>query len=150
MDALSALFDELKKKGQAEGNLLGFLHVLIGRSITRSSDKLVLSKGLSWREMSVLLKKGRWDPEAVRELGLDPADLPPRDRQRYWYSAIVQAKVDGAAASQAGDRFAEVLRGMGSDSDAPARSYCCLFHVQPLRYSRKCRSFFAGFPALIS
>jgi hypothetical protein len=47
MDALSALFDELKKKGQAGGNFLGFLHVLIGRSITRVSDKLVISKGLT-------------------------------------------------------------------------------------------------------
>jgi len=112
MDALSALFDELKKKGQAGGNLLGFLHVLIGRSITRVSDKLVISKGLTWREVAAILKKVRWDPEAVRELGLDPDELPPRDRQRYWYTAIVQAKVDGAAAAKAGDRFADVLRGL--------------------------------------
>jgi len=113
MDALSTLLDELKKSGQTHGNFLGFLHVLIGRKITRVSDGVVVSKGVPWREMSAWLKKVRWDPEAVRELGVEPADLPPRDRQRYWYSAIMQAKVDGAAALKAGDRFAEVMRDLG-------------------------------------
>ena len=51
----------------------------------------------------------------MRELGLDPKDLPPRDRQRYWYSAIMQAKVDGAEAFKAGDRFVDVLRKLGYD-----------------------------------
>jgi hypothetical protein len=63
--------------------------------------------------MAGWLKKRRWDPEAVRELGLNPDDLPPRDRQRYWYSAIMQAKVDGPAATAAGDRFATILHGLG-------------------------------------
>jgi hypothetical protein len=36
----------------------------------------------------------RWDRELVREFGLNPDDLPPRDRQRFWYSAIAGAKVD--------------------------------------------------------
>jgi hypothetical protein len=113
MDALSSLFDELKKGGQTQGNLVGFLHVLIGRPITRKSDKAILTKGLSWRDLASWLKKVRWDPEAVRELGLDPKDLPPRDRQRYWYSAIVHAKVNSAEASAAGDRFADALTALG-------------------------------------
>ena len=113
MDALSALFDELKKGGQTQGSFLGFLHVLIGRKITRLSDGAVLSKGISWRDMAAWLKKTRWDPEAVRELGLEPDQLPPRDRQRYWYSAIAHAKVDAAAATKAGDRFADVLKTLG-------------------------------------
>jgi len=115
MDALSALFDALKKSGQLQGNFLGFLQALIGRKITRRSDGVVVSKGVTWRELSVWLKKVRWDPEAVREIGVDPDALPPRDRQRYWYSAITQAKVDSTEAKQAGDRFAEVLRGLGYD-----------------------------------
>jgi hypothetical protein len=41
----------------------------------------------------------------VRELGLDPAELPPRDRQRYWYTAISQAKVTSAAALAAGEQL---------------------------------------------
>jgi hypothetical protein len=113
MDALITLLDALKKGGQTEGNLQGFLHVLIGRSITRVSDKFVVSKGLPWRELAGWLKRVRWDPEAVRELGLDPDELPPRDRQRYWYSAIMQAKVDGAQAIEAGDRFGAVLAKLG-------------------------------------
>ena len=55
----------------------------------------------------------RWDKEAVRELGLDPADLPPRDRQRFWYTAVAHAKVDSPAAVAAGDRLAEQLRPLG-------------------------------------
>jgi hypothetical protein len=121
MDALSPLLDQLKKGGQTQGNFLGFLHVFIGRTITSRSEKTVVSKGLTWREMAGWLKKVRWDPESVRELGIDPDTLPPRDRQRLWYSAIMQAKVNTAAASSAGDRFAEVLRGLGYDvSAAPA------------------------------
>jgi hypothetical protein len=115
MDALSTLFDELKKSGQTQGHLLGFLQVMIGRTIVRAGDKVTISKGMTWRELAGWLKKVRWDPDAVRELGLDPKDLPPRDRQRFWYSAIMQAKVDGADALKAGDRFVEVLRTLGYD-----------------------------------
>ena len=116
MDALSALFDTLKKSGQLQGNFLGFLQALIGRKITRRSDGVVVSQGVTWRELAACLKKVRWDPEAVREIGVDPDTLPPRDRQRYWYSAITQAKVDSAAARQAGDRFTKLLNDLGYDA----------------------------------
>lgn len=111
MDALSTLLDVLKDNGQTQGNFLGFLNVLIGRTITR--DKVIVCKGISWRELAGWLKKVRWNPEAVRELGLEPDDLPPRDRQRYWYAAIAHAKVDSAAAQKAGDKYAAVLAGLG-------------------------------------
>src|SRR5271154_660976 len=94
--------DDLKEKGLAQGNLLGLLHVLIGRRIEKS-DGTVVSVGQTWREAAAWLKKARWEKEAVRELGLDPDALPPRDRQRYWYAAITQAKVAGPAAVAAGD-----------------------------------------------
>ena len=113
MDAVSTLLDALKKSGKTAGNLQGFLHVLIGRTITRTKDQTVVSKGMGWRELATLLKKLRWDPEAVRELGLDPHNLPPRDRQRFWYTAISHAKVDGDEARAAGEKFAAVLRGLG-------------------------------------
>ena len=122
MDALATLLDELKEGRQTEGNFRGFLHVLIGRTIRRADDKAVLSKGITWREMAAWLKKVRWDPEAVRELGLEPDSLPPRDRQRYWYSAIMQAKVDSAEAVAAGNRFAEALRTSGYEvGPAPSK-----------------------------
>jgi hypothetical protein len=102
----------LKEQGQAQGNFLGLLHVLIGRRLV-AADGTVVSEGVSWREAAALLKRVRWDPEAARELGLDPKTLPPRDRQRYWYQAIARAAVDSAAAVQAADRLAEGLRAAG-------------------------------------
>lgn len=113
MDALAAFLEELRHGGHTQGNFLGFLNVLIGRTITRHEDSVIISKGLSWRDLANGLKKARWDPEAVRELGLDPDDLPPRDRQRFWYGAIAHAHVDARQAVQAGERFVELLRGLG-------------------------------------
>ena len=115
MDAVSTLLEALKKDRQTEGHFRGFLHVMIGRKITRHSDKTVVSNGITWRDLAGWLKKLRWDPDAVKELGLNPDDLPPRDRQRYWYSAIAHAKVDSADAIAAGDKFAKALKGMGFD-----------------------------------
>src|SRR5262245_6957142 len=113
MDALSTLFGLLQDNGKMQGNFLGFLHVMIGRRITQASDHAVVCNGITWRELASWLKKVRWDPEAVRELGLNPKDLPPRDRQRFWYTAIAHAKVDGAAAQKAGDKFVAVLKSLG-------------------------------------
>jgi hypothetical protein len=108
MDRLREFLETVKQRGQARGKFRGLLHVLIGRRITHA-DGTPVSAGLTWREAAALLKRVRWDREAVRELGLDPAALPPRNRQRYWYSAIAQAHVDSEAAVRAGDRLAEAL-----------------------------------------
>ncbi|MCI0641681.1 MAG: hypothetical protein L0Y72_25945 [Gemmataceae bacterium] len=108
MDALNPFFELVKKKALARGNLLGFLFVLIGRRIVNSKGETV-SAGMTWRELSDWLKKIRWEPDAVRELGLSSDDLPPRDRQRYWYSVIARAGIDSPKAKLAGERFAEVL-----------------------------------------
>ena len=112
MDALTELLTDLKKSGQTQGHFLGLLHVLIGRRVTQKDDTLV-SAGLSWRDVANLLKKLRWDTDAVAELTLNPEELPPRDRERYWYSAIVRARVDTPEAQAAGDRFAAVLKKKG-------------------------------------
>ncbi len=119
MDTLTKLLDEIKSSQKSIGNLIGFLHVLIGRKITRRSDLAVISRGMSWREMANLLKKVRWEPDVVRELGIEPSTLPPRDRQRYWYSAIAAAHVDSAKAIEAGDRFAKSLNELGYDVGPP-------------------------------
>jgi hypothetical protein len=112
MDAVTVLLDDLKKAGVARGHFLGLLHVLIGRRVTHKKGGAVCA-GLTWRELANLLQKLRWDPEAVRELDIDPEELPPRDRGRYWYSAIARAEVHSAAAQAAGDRFASVLKKRG-------------------------------------
>jgi hypothetical protein len=113
MDGLHEFLEELRRRGfPRQGHFLGFLHVMIGRRI-ETADGCVISTGLTWRELARLLKRLRWDPESVRELGLDPLALPPRDRERYWYSAIAQARVDSEKARQAGNRFGESLRSAG-------------------------------------
>jgi hypothetical protein len=104
--------DDLKEKGLARGNFLGLLHVLIGRRIEKA-DGTLISVGLTWREAAAWLKKVRWDKEAVRELGVDPAGLPPRDRERYWYTAIARARVDSPAAIDAGGRLAAAVAPAG-------------------------------------
>jgi hypothetical protein len=120
MDALPLFFDFLKKKSLTKGNFLGFLHVLIGFKILLP-DKSLISPGLGWREVASWLRKTRWDPEAVRELGQDPDSLPPRDRQRFWYGAIARAAVDSSAAVEAGKQFADILRANGYLVEAPAK-----------------------------
>lgn len=112
MDSLPKLFDLIKKKALATGNFLGFIYVFVGRRV-KLGDGTLVSKGMTWRELSTWLKKLRWDPEAVRELNLDPDSLPPRDRERFWYTAISRADIGSTRASEAGDKFAAVLRQHG-------------------------------------
>jgi len=112
MDVLREFLADVKRHGYARGNLLGMLHLSIGRQI-KAADGAILSRGLTRRELADLLKKARWNPDAVLELGLDPAALPPRDRQRYWYQVIAQVRVDSAQATEAGDRLAQVLNSAG-------------------------------------
>src|SRR6516225_2684919 len=112
MDRLRDFLNALKQQALAAGNFLGLLHVLIGRRIL-APDDTQLSAGISWREVAGLLKQVRWDKEAVRELGLDPASLPPRDRHKYWYTAIGQSSVGSDKAARAGDELAKRLAKLG-------------------------------------
>jgi hypothetical protein len=121
MGALFLLLDTLKKKGLAKGHFLGFVHVFIGRRITLA-DGTVVSAGMAWRDLATWLRKLRWDPELVRELGQDPKSLPPRDRQRFWFTAFSIAELDSAAARLAGERFAKVLREHGYEVASAAKA----------------------------
>jgi hypothetical protein len=112
MDPLRDFLNAVRDQGCAQGNMLGLLHVLIGRQIKRADGTLV-SSGLTWREAAARLKKARWKREAVRDFGLDPATLPARDRQRFWYSAIAQGNIDSATARKAGDELAKRLVPLG-------------------------------------
>jgi hypothetical protein len=99
-------------KGQARGNFLGLLNILIGRLIEKA-DGTLISKGLTWRELAAVLKKLSWEKEWVQELGIDPSELTPRDRAHFWYSAINRAHVDSPEAEQAGERMAKLLKTAG-------------------------------------
>jgi hypothetical protein len=112
MDGVQTFLDELRRHGLAEGHFLGLLHILIGRRISRA-DGTVISPGLTWRALADQLKSLRWNKDTVREVGLDPADLPPRDRQRFWYTAIAHAKVDSPEAAAAGDVLADLVKPLG-------------------------------------
>jgi hypothetical protein len=112
MDALREFLDHLKQHGLAQNNFLGLLNVLVGRRISRA-DGTVLSEGLTWRAAAAWLKKVRWPKESIRELGLGPEGLPPRDRQQYWYTVIARAGIDSPAARAAGDRLAAQLVAQG-------------------------------------
>jgi hypothetical protein len=112
MDGVMAFLTDLHKHGLPGDNLLGLLHVLIGRRIT-GPDGTVISSGLTWRDVAGALKRVRFNPQLVRHLGLDPDELPPRDRQRFWYSAIGLARVDSPAAVEAGNRFAAAVQPVG-------------------------------------
>ena len=70
------------------GHFRGFLHVAIGRTVT-AADGTVVSAGTTWRELANLLKLLKFDTELVRELGADPDTLSPRDRDRFWFAAIL-------------------------------------------------------------
>jgi hypothetical protein len=112
MDVLREFLENLKRRGLWRGHFLGLLNVLIGRRLAQPDGTLIVN-GLTWRDLASLLKRVRWDKAAATELGLDPGALPPRDRQRYWYTAIALAHVDSPQASQAGDLFTELLRQEG-------------------------------------
>ena len=53
------------------GHLRGLFHIAIGRTLT-ATDGTILSMGMSWRDLSQLLKAMKFDREHVRELGADP------------------------------------------------------------------------------
>lgn len=118
MDAMTELMEVIRAKHLSRGHFQGLLNILIGRRIV-GPDGTVISAGMTFRDVANLLKKLRWDPDAVKELGLDPASLPVRDRQRYWFSAICQAKVDGGAAKSAGDQLVPIFRAQGYDIGPP-------------------------------
>jgi hypothetical protein len=112
MDRLRQFLEAVRKQGTATGHFRGLLHLLIGRRISLPEGEVV-SGGMTWRELAGLLKKVRWDREAVQELGLDPAALPPRDREKYWYLAISRAGVLTPEASASADELVEALRALG-------------------------------------
>ncbi len=112
MDRLREFLEAVRAQGNAAGNFLGLLHVLIGRAVALE-DGTIVSNGQTWREVAALLKRLRWEREAVVELGLDPDALPPRDRQLFWFKAIAQAHVDSPQAKLAGDRLAASMKTSG-------------------------------------
>lgn len=112
MDRLREFLEDVRRLAQFGGNLLGLLNILIGRHVAKL-DGTPVCDGLTWRQLAAILKRYSWDKELVRELGLDPAQFAPRDREQFWYMAINRAHVDSPEAFQAGDRLAAALKKAG-------------------------------------
>jgi hypothetical protein len=112
MDAVRVLLEDLKQHGLDRGHTRGLLYLLIGRRL-RKADGTLVASGMTWRQVAEVLKKSRWNKDAVRELGLQPKQLPPRDRQHYWYTAISQAGLDSNEARSAGEALAALLGPLG-------------------------------------
>lgn len=112
MDGIRELLDAARSRGLVTGHFRGLMHIAIGRRVTRP-DGTLISAGLTWREIAAILKQLRYDRELVRELGADPDDLAPRDRLRFWYSAIALAKVDSPEAVAQAEALAGRLKDLG-------------------------------------
>jgi hypothetical protein len=112
MDRLREFLEAVKTQGAATRRFRGLLHLLIGRRISLA-DGTEVSAGMTWREAAALLKKCRWDREAVRELGLEPGELPPRDREKFWYTAINRAGLGTPVAVTEADALIEPLGVLG-------------------------------------
>ncbi len=112
MDRLEQFLEAVQASGRAAGRLRGLLYILVGRKVA-SADGTEVSGGLTWREAAVALRKARWDREAVRELGLDPAELAPRDREKFWYSAIGKAGLHAPEARHEAEALAKALAKLG-------------------------------------
>lgn len=112
MDGIREFLEIVRDNNLIPGRLRGLLHIAIGRRITKA-DGTIISAGLTWRELSNVLKTVRIDKELVKELGAEPDELSPRDRQRMWYSAIAVAKVDSAQAFAEADELTVLLKPLG-------------------------------------
>ena len=112
MDSLRELLEAVREHDLARGQFQGLLHILVGRRISRE-DGTLISSGTTWRDLAALFKRLRWDREVVRELGLDPADLPPRDRHRFWYTAISRGGIDSSTARASAEKLAKPLQELG-------------------------------------
>ena len=112
MDGLRELLERVRDHNLVAGHLRGLFHVAIGRRITTPAGALV-SAGATWRELAALLKLLRYDKDLVTEVGADPEALAPRDRQRYWYSAIALARPDSPEAVAAAEKLIPLLKPLG-------------------------------------
>lgn len=119
MDRLREFLEIIKDRGTTNGRFRGFLHVLVGKKI-QGAEGVVICQGMTWREAAALLKKCRWDRQAVLELGLNLADLPPRDREKFWYTAIARANLGSPQAITEASEFARDLANLGYTIASPS------------------------------
>ena len=112
MDDIRGVLELIDAQKLAKGRLSGVLHIMIGRSICKA-DGTVISTGLTWRQLAGILKAAKFDKDLVKDLGVDPDQLAPRDREKMWYLAIGLAHVDSIEASTQADQLVSLLKPHG-------------------------------------
>ncbi len=112
MEGTLRLLEVVRDRKLAAGSLRGLFHIAIGRTVS-APDGTPIASGVTWRELATLLKDAKLDKELVRQLGVDPDALAPKDREKMWYHAIGLAKVDSAEARTEADRLAAALKPLG-------------------------------------
>jgi hypothetical protein len=112
MDGLRSFLESLRDHNLIEGRLRGVLHAAIGRRITKA-DGTVVSKGATWREVAALLKDLKFDRNWVREYAENPDAIAPKDREKFWYTAIGLAKVDSPEAVAQAEKLVALVKPIG-------------------------------------
>jgi hypothetical protein len=112
MEGLQEFLRAVHQHGLVAGHLRGLFHIAIGRRVTRADGTLV-SAGVTWRELANLLKDLKYEKELVAEVGGNPEELSPRDRLRFWYSAIALARPDSAEARAQAEALAAAVKPLG-------------------------------------
>lgn len=112
MEGTRQVLELLRDHNLVAGSLRGVFHLVIGRRISDPNGRLV-AEGVTWRLLAALLKEMKFDRELVRELGVDPDTLAPKDREKFWYNAIALAKVDGDEARKQADALTTALKPLG-------------------------------------
>ena len=112
MELLRELLERIRQKNLVAGHFRGLCHVAVGRRVLTAKGELV-SAGATWRELAALLRDSHYERELVAELGADPAELAPRDRQRFWYSAIALARPDSAEAYDDAEELIPLIESLG-------------------------------------
>ena len=116
MKALNDFLSKVRQEPVPAGCFLGLLHILIGKTLVTREGALV-SRGITWRELAARMRQARLDKDVVRELGVDPAQLPPRDREAYWFEALRRAPVASPQANNQAAQLVSWLEKLGYEVD---------------------------------
>lgn len=112
MDGVRSLLEIVSEHNLAKGRLRGLFHLLIAKPLATADGKEI-SSGLTWRQLAAELKQARLDKSLVKELGADPDTLSPRDRERFWYTAIGLAEVASDEAAKQAEQLLKALKPHG-------------------------------------
>ncbi|MCE2805024.1 MAG: hypothetical protein LW700_07390 [Gemmataceae bacterium] len=116
MKLLNEFLAKVRQEQVPPGCFLGFLHILIGKTLV-TRDGALVSRGITWRELAARMRQARLDKDLVRELGVDPGQLPPRDREAYWFEAMRRAPVSSPQAQNQAAQLVSWLEKLGYEVD---------------------------------